>query len=378
MAFGEFDVYAFVSIQEGVRLRVLAVGIFFPAVSGVATANDVFAKLGVKKGLDIVKINMAGELQESLGAFSFSKIVAVCAKYFLLYKVVFSDVVYVTPGQTFLGVMKYAPFILVSKLLRKKVIFHVHGDYVHSQYQQLAGVRRFLYWYVISRADAGVVLSDRLRRNLLPFLKPSSIFSVPNCVSNNLLTVNGLAEKKFDFPRLVFLSNLLTEKGIGELLHAVKMLKELNVKFELRIAGDIDNKRKESFLESVSTYTEVEYLGVVRGEAKEELLRWSNIFVLPTYFQMEGQPISILEAMVMRNCIVTTEHAGIPDIVKEKINGYFCEARSAESLATTFRCCGEKMKEVEEIASLNMNHARAIYTENRFLDDMYAVLCKTN
>ena len=128
----------------------------------------------------------------------------------------------------------------------------------------------------------------------------------------------------------------------------------------------------------MSTYTEVEYLGVVRGEAKEELLRWSNIFVLPTYFQMEGQPISILEAMVMRNCIVTTEHAGIPDIVKEKINGYFCEARSAESLATTFRCCGEKMKEVEEIASLNMNHARAIYTENRFLDDMYAVLCKTN
>ena len=54
-----------------------------------------------------------------------------------------------------------------------------------------------------------------------------------------------------------------------------------------------------------------DYIGIVNGKAKKNLLEWGNVFVLPTFYKMEGQPISILEAMATKNLVVTTNHAGI-------------------------------------------------------------------
>ena len=42
---------------------------------------------------------------------------------------------------------------------------------------------------------------------------------------------------------------------------------------------------------------------------------------MPTRYPNEGQPISILEAMGNGMFIITTDHAGIPDIVKDGVNG---------------------------------------------------------
>lgn len=44
-------------------------------------------------------------------------------------------------------------------------------------------------------------------------------------------------------------------------------------------------------------------------------------FALPTRYPNEGQPISILEAMGNGMFIITTDHAGIPDIVEDGVNG---------------------------------------------------------
>ncbi len=48
---------------------------------------------------------------------------------------------------------------------------------------------------------------------------------------------------------------------------------------------------------------------------KRKLLKECYIFALPTRYRNEGQPISILEAMGNGMFIITTDHAGIPDIV---------------------------------------------------------------
>ena len=65
----------------------------------------------------------------------------------------------------------------------------------------------------------------------------------------------------------------------------------------------------------------VTYHGGVGGDKKRELLRVCDIFVLLTRYPNEGQPISILEAMGNGMAIITTDHAGIPDIVKNGENG---------------------------------------------------------
>ena len=69
------------------------------------------------------------------------------------------------------------------------------------------------------------------------------------------------------------------------------------------------------------------------GEKKRRLFAEAHVFCLPTYYSYyEGQPISILEAYASGCVVITTDHGGICDIFKDKINGFRVEKRSCLSI----------------------------------------------
>ncbi len=67
----------------------------------------------------------------------------------------------------------------------------------------------------------------------------------------------------------------------------------------------------------------VHFRGYLDGELKENLLRVSDILVLPSY--AEGFPMVIPEAMAFGCAIISTNVAGIPDIVRSDYNGFLLE-----------------------------------------------------
>ena len=77
----------------------------------------------------------------------------------------------------------------------------------------------------------------------------------------------------------------------------------------------------------------VVFAGWVSGEEKENLLSRVNIYVLPSY--NEGLPVSLLEAMSWQVPVISTRVGGIPELVREGIDGLLIEAgdRAAFSLA---------------------------------------------
>ena len=101
--------------------------------------------------------------------------------------------------------------------------------------------------------------------------------------------------------RIFYLSNLMKEKGIFCLLNALKNLEKNNIIYKAKIAGNIDQKYSKEILNLFTELKNAEYIGVVNGDDKKNLLKWGNVFVLPTFYKMEGQPISILEAMATGN-----------------------------------------------------------------------------
>ena len=131
------------------------------------------------------------------------------------------------------------------------------------------------------------------------------------------------------------MSNLIPEKGIYEFLDALEALISDEIPFEAKIAGNIPDDQHD-LLEKINILNNTDYLGVVSGKLKTELLSWGNVFCLPTYYSMEGQPISIIEAMGFGNFIVTTNHAGIPDICNRK-NSLFVQKRDSKSLFNVFK-----------------------------------------
>lgn len=122
---------------------------------------------------------------------------------------------------------------------------------------------------------------------------------------------------------LLFLSRLHPKKGVIEMLKAYSFIKsnrpDIVAKWHLKIGG----WGEESFIKEIKNTIEilelsnnVELLGAVYGEAKDELLKSSDALILPTY--SEGLPMTVLEAWAYGLPVLTTDYANLPEGFKTK------------------------------------------------------------
>lgn len=353
------------------KQRILIIGPFPDPLHGCSLANKVLKRGLLKKGHAVDFINMATNLSEEIGTFSFKKVWHALKKYFSIYKVFSSDNVYLTPGQSFLGVVKYAPFILIARMFRKTIVFHVHGNHLWKEYKQASKFKKKIMQFLIGSSNKGIVLSPSLEKNLTPFLPKTKIHSVFNFAEDYLHTPD--ITKNFDSLRVVYLSNLMTEKGIFDLLKALTLLKTKGIHFEAKLAGGIDSNTSERVFENLEDLGGcVEYLGLVKGSEKKELLAWGNVFVFPTYYHSEGQPIALLEAMATGNVIVTTRHAGIPDILTEE-NAFFIDTKSPEQISETLQKFETNREEFIFKSNFNLTDATK-YSEEHYVNSILEVI----
>jgi colanic acid/amylovoran biosynthesis glycosyltransferase len=105
-------------------------------------------------------------------------------------------------------------------------------------------------------------------------------------------------------------------KGYDTLVDAVRMMKGKRVVFWIVGEGPIDVRGMASDLISAGT---VKVFGAVDEELLKILYQACDIFCLPSKTspsgQKEGLPVSIMEAMAFSKPVVSTAHAGIPELV---------------------------------------------------------------
>jgi len=354
--------------------KVLIIGPFPNPISGVSIANKVVEEiLNADLNFTVEKINTSYPIfDEQIGEFSIQKFFFYLRINSSFFKVLKNNIIYITPGQTFFGVLKYALFIVAASALRKELIIHVHGNYLGKEYQSLKGFKRVLFYFLVSRFTKGIVLSNSLKHNLTPFLEDKNIFSLPNFAQDYLYK----EDKKFvkDELRIFYLSNLMKEKGIFCLLNALKNLEKNNIIYKAKIAGNIDQKYSKEILNLFTELKNTEYIGIVNGDDKKNLLEWGNVFVLPTFYKMEGQPISILEAMATTNLVVTTNHAGISDVFQDKINGYFVEKNNKNSIEKILSYLAANKSELKKIAEYNKTFFLNNFTVDIFKKNLLEII----
>ena len=354
--------------------KALIIGPFPNPISGVSIANKVVEEiLNADLNFIVEKINTSYPIfDEQIGEFSIQKFLFYLRINSSFFKVLKNNIIYITPGQTFFGVLKYALFIVAASALRKELIIHVHGNYLGKEYQSLKGIKRVIFYFLVSRFTKGIVLSNSLKQNLTPFLEDKNIFSLPNFAQDYLYT----EDKKFvkDELRIFYLSNLMKEKGIFCLLNALKNLEKNNIIYKAKIAGNIDQKYSKEILNLFTELKNAEYIGIVNGDDKKNLLEWGNVFVLPTFYKMEGQPISILEAMATTNLVVTTNHAGISDVFQDKINGYFVEKNNENSIEKILSYLAANKSELKKIAEYNKRFFLNNFTVDIFKKNLLEII----
>lgn len=249
------------------------------------------------------------------------------------------DKVYFTSSRSSLGFLKDFQLLLLSKLFNKKVVNHLHGADFLEFYLNSGILKKIIFW-TYSQIEVSIVLLPSMIDQYSDF-KNMKIEVISNCYSSEYINskVSFLQKKK----QITFLSNLIYSKGIFVFLSAIKdilnqdkdvvikiagmpmgdtLMSAKKIKYEFEKRSEIlKNKFPERFF----------YLGVVRGEQKEELLKSSSIYILPTFYKTEAFPLSIIEAMYFGNAIITTNHNYLSDIIS-KHNGFLCEPKSVIDL----------------------------------------------
>ena len=148
---------------------------------------------------------------------------------------------------------------------------------------------------------------------------------------------------------LLYLSNMIWSKGYFDVLEAIDCLvnkERLNVKcvFAGQFMSSSDDEgpnmaNKDDFIRFVNSHnlnTHIIYHSGLYGDEKDKIFEESNVFILPTYYINEGQPISIIEAMAYGCVPIVTDYRHIPVMVNEN-NGCFVEAKSPGMIANTVK-----------------------------------------
>lgn len=246
------------------------------------------------------------------------------------------DLFYFTISQSKYGNIRDLILLQVLFLKKKKCVIHLHGGYYRNLIDSDIGkLQKRLNYKLMRKVNGAIVLSDSLRAIFKDIVPDDSISVIPNCVDDEFVITNEEFQSKIkeldsnQVIQVLYLGNFIESKGYRKILELARIEKENNEQgirnFHFNFAGRFYDEKEENYFRSyISTHNLedcITYHGVVEGKEKRDLLKKSHIFVLITRYKNEGQPISILEAMGNGLVIVTTDHAGIPDVVKDGLNG---------------------------------------------------------
>lgn len=133
--------------------------------------------------------------------------------------------------------------------------------------------------------------------------------------------------------RLVFLGWVRREKGVFVLLESLKKLNASQQDaIHCDIYGPIHPTVAQQFEQEVAEIACASYGGVLEPASVIETLRTYDALVFPSFYQGEGHPGVVIEAMAAGIPVITTQFRSIPEVVENGRNGLLVEPKNAKEL----------------------------------------------
>ena len=288
---------------------------------------------------------------------------------------------YIVSSQSKNGFLRDRAMISMCRWFKVPVITHQYG----ANYLQLlnaldeSGLTKLkaMLGYV-----SKIIVEGDYMKEQFSFLQDyqDKVMVIPNGLP--IEGVHAQIAKKYDGKRpfvMFYLSNLIWSKGYFDVLKAVDLLVnkehlDVNCVFAGRFMASHDDERpgisnKEDFDKFVIEHSlseHVKYYPGLYGEKKDKHFSDANVFLLPTYYINEGQPVSIVEAMAYGCVPLVTEYRHIPMMINEQ-NGCFVKPQNAEDIAKRVK----ELIENPDIYAAKSKQSILDYQEN-FKFDVYA------
>jgi glycosyltransferase involved in cell wall biosynthesis len=110
------------------------------------------------------------------------------------------------------------------------------------------------------------------------------------------------------------LSNLCVEKGLVTAINCLRLLRRADVDAMLRLAGPATDRKAAAIIEAGKAEfgDALVYDGLLCGAAKDEFYRAISVFLFPTEYRNEAQPLVVLETLAAGTPVVAYGRCCIP------------------------------------------------------------------
>jgi glycosyltransferase involved in cell wall biosynthesis len=251
----------------------------------------------------------------------------------------------------------FVPIINSLKLKNTKIVYTAN-NYFNDFYQKLI------------RADAIAGISPAIFSNLIKTM---------NSQKNKIISINyGVTEIVNQHPKdglcVGYIGRMIKEKGVFELLQAVRILKNAFPDIKLLIRGE--GKDKNDFQKLIVKYGLQDHIEIKDVSINlEDIYNDINILILPSKMN-EGLPISVLECMINKIIVITTPQGAVEDVIKEGQTGFLIDSPDANAIAHKLEYVIKNYDQLEDVKNNAYKLVNEKYSLSRMLDGYYMLYSK--
>ncbi len=183
---------------------------------------------------------------------------------------------------------------------------------------------------------------------------------------HNFINIEEYNIKTQDKGYGVYVGRLSKEKGIFNLLESIKKIE--NAKFKIAGTGP-EEKEIKSYIKENKLKDKVELLGFLDKEKVKELISNSTFVVTPSIWY-ENCPYSVMETLAIGKPVIGANIGGIPELVKNEVNGLTYEFNNVEELASKMKQLFENEKLSKEYGKKAKQMATELYSQEEYYKEI--------
>jgi glycosyltransferase involved in cell wall biosynthesis len=268
-----------------------------------------------------------------------------------------------------------------SRFGRSKLISSFYGVELRWVKNKLP-IFKPLLRFAIRKSDAVTAISSYTAREISE-IAPTNITIIPFGAAITVSDQKLSVPKDNRIKNILLVGRLVERKGVRYLIEAVALINK-TIEANLTIVGEGSEKSNlEAFVKEKALEHKVNFTGKVTQSQLEECYRKCDIFVLPAVTDSkgdtEGLGVVLLEAMAYRKPVIGSELGGIPDIIKNGLNGLMVPEKDSVKLADAILQILQKPEIAQRFGEAGFQFVNANFSWDKIINDimkLYREVCQ--
>lgn len=231
----------------------------------------------------------------------------------------------------------------------------IHGSKIKSILGSLEGILYSEILKTYSKVSLYICPSKFLEEKLLQ----KNVYKSKTVALCNFIELNDNYEVSEKYDYILYFGRLSEEKGLLELLEAMKELP--NIKLKIAGTGPL-----ESIIQSKDN---VEFVGFKTGKELENLISKAKFAVYPSVWY-ENCPLSILEAESYGTPVITANYGGMKELVENNVTGILLNEINSNTLKNAIKSLYNASDKIAEMSKNCIIKRKKMITLKQYVDEL--------